>query len=117
MRSSQRRTLAVVLLATVMLMLDISVVYTALGDISRSLDTDLQGLQWVGDAYTLALAAAVLTMGSLADRFGRRRLFVAGLVSFTIASLACGLASSIGELVAFRAVQGLGASILFATSL
>jgi EmrB/QacA subfamily drug resistance transporter len=117
MRSSQRSTLAVVLLATVMLMLDISVVNTALNDIATSLDTDLQGLQWVGDAYTLALSAAVLTMGSLADRFGRRRLFTVGLVSFTLASLACGLAGSIGELVAFRAAQGLGASILFATSL
>ncbi len=73
MTSTQRWTLAVVCAATAMLMLDIAVVNTALSDIAADLNTGLSGLQWVVDAYTLALAAVVLTAGSLADRFGRRR--------------------------------------------
>ena len=64
--------------ATAMLMLDIAVVNTALSAIAADLDTGLSGLQWVVDAYTLPLAATVITAGSLADRFGRRRLFIAG---------------------------------------
>ena len=79
MTSTQRWTLAVVCAATAMLMLDIAVVNTALSDIAADLNTGLSGLQWVVDAYTLALAAVVLTAGSLADRFGRRRLFTIGL--------------------------------------
>ena len=79
----QRWTLAVVCAATAMLMLDIAVVNTALSAIAADLGTGLQGLQWVIDAYTLALAATVLTAGALADRFGRRRLFVLGLAAFT----------------------------------
>jgi EmrB/QacA subfamily drug resistance transporter len=110
-------TVAVACLATAMLMLDISVINTALSDISGGLQTGLSGLQWVVDAYTLPLAATVLTAGALADRFGRRRLFVVGLLLFSAASITCGLAGSIETLVASRAVQGIGASILFATSL
>ena len=72
--SSKRWTLAVVSLATAMLMLDIAVVNTALTDIAADLHTGLSGLQWVVDAYTLALASTVLSAGFLADRFGRRRL-------------------------------------------
>ena len=75
----QRWTLAVVCAATAMLMLDIAVVNTALSDIAVDLDTGLSGLQWVVDAYTLALAATVLTAGALADRLGRRKLFLVGL--------------------------------------
>ena len=78
---SRRGTLAVVCLATAMLMLDIAVVNTALPKIASSLDAGISGLQWVVDAYTVALAAVVLTSGSIADRFGRRRLFVIGLVA------------------------------------
>ena len=76
MTRTQRWTLAVVCAATAMLMLDIAVVNTALSAIAADLDTGLSGLQWVIDAYTLPLAATVLTAGALADRFGRRRLFV-----------------------------------------
>jgi hypothetical protein len=72
---SRRGTLAVVCLATAMLMLDIAVVNTALPNIASSLDAGITGIQWVVDAYTVALAAIVLTCGSIADRFGRRRLF------------------------------------------
>lgn len=100
-----------------MLMLDISVINTALSEIAAGLDTSLTGLQWVLDAYTLPLAATVLTAGALADRHGRRRLFLVGLVLFSVASAACAGASSIEALVAARAVQGLGGAILFATAL
>jgi EmrB/QacA subfamily drug resistance transporter len=100
-----------------MLMLDIAVVNTALSRIAEDLDAGLSGLQWVVDAYTLALAATVLTFGSLADRFGRRRLFIAGLALFTAASAACAAATSIEVLVGARAVQGTGAAVMFAVSL
>jgi EmrB/QacA subfamily drug resistance transporter len=110
-------TLAVVCLATAMLMLDIAVVNTALAHIATSLDAGITGIQWVVDAYTVALAAVVLTSGSIADRLGRRRVFASGLVLFTAASLLCGAATSIEMLDAARAVQGIGGAILFATSL
>jgi EmrB/QacA subfamily drug resistance transporter len=114
---SRRGTLAVVCLATAMLMLDIAVVNTALPQIASSLGAGISGLQWVVDAYTVALAAVVLTSGSIADRFGRRRIFSTGLVLFTGASLWCAVADSIAMLDAARAVQGVGGAILFATSL
>jgi len=110
-------TIAVACLATAMLILDISVVNTALSDIASGLDAELSGLQWVVDAYTLPLAATVLTAGVLADRHGRRRWFGLGLALFTIASAACGLAPDLSTLIAARAVQGLGAAIMFATAL
>jgi len=113
----QRWTLVVVCAATAMLMLDIAVVNTALSRIAEDLDTGLSGLQWVVDAYTLALASVVLTAGALADRLGRRRLFTYGLAIFTVASLACGLAQDIVMLNSARAVQGIGAAIMFAVSL
>jgi MFS family permease len=115
--TTQRWTLAVVCAATAMLMLDIAVVNTALSNIAADLDTGLSGLQWVVDAYTLALAAVVLTAGSLADRLGRRRLFLVGLSIFTVASLACAAAQDIVMLNSSRAVQGIGAAIMFAVSL
>lgn len=117
MTSTKRWTLTVVCLATAMLMLDIAVVNTALSRIADDLDAGLGGLQWVVDAYTLALASVVLTSGSLADRFGRRRLFTAGLTLFTLASAACAAAGDISFLVGARAVQGIGAAIMFAVSL
>jgi EmrB/QacA subfamily drug resistance transporter len=114
---SRQVTLAVVCLATAMLMLDIAVVNTALSSISDDLHTGLSGLQWVIDAYTLALATVVLSAGSLADRLGRRRVFLVGLAVFTVSSLACALSGSIVALDAARAVQGLGAAAMFAVSL
>ena len=107
----------VVCAATAMLMLDIAVVNTALSRIAEDLDTGLSGLQWVVDAYTLALASTVLTAGALADRLGRRRVFTFGLALFTAASLACGLAQDITMLNTARAVQGIGAAVMFAVSL
>jgi EmrB/QacA subfamily drug resistance transporter len=100
-----------------MLMLDIAVVNTALSDIAADLDSGTSGLQWVIDAYTLPLAALVVTAGSLADRFGRRRLFLLGLAVFTVASGACAFAPSILVLDVARAVQGTGAAVMFAVSL
>jgi EmrB/QacA subfamily drug resistance transporter len=117
MSRTQRWTLGVVCAATAMLMLDIAVVNTALSAIAADLDTGLSGLQWVVDAYTLPLAATVITAGALADRFGRRRLFGIGLGLFTATSLFCAAAQSITMLNASRAAQGLGAAIMFAASL
>jgi EmrB/QacA subfamily drug resistance transporter len=115
--NTQRWTLAVVSIATAMLMLDIAVVNTALPRIAEDLDASLSGLQWVVDAYTLALATTVLTAGSLADRLGRRRVFAVGLGIFTVSSFVAALSGSIAMLNTARAVQGVGGAILFAVSL
>jgi EmrB/QacA subfamily drug resistance transporter len=111
------QTLVVVCVATAMLMLDIAVINSALPRVSLDLHASLAGVTWIIDAYTLALAATVLTAGSLADRYGRRRVFVAGLVLFTISSVVCALSTSIIELDAARAVQGIGGAAMFSTSL
>jgi EmrB/QacA subfamily drug resistance transporter len=110
-------TLAVVSLATAMLMLDIAVVNTAISDMGRDLHTGLDGLKWVVDAYTLALAAVVLTTGSLADRLGRKRMFATGMAIFTVSSAAAAAATDITMLNIIRAVQGMGAAAMFATSM
>jgi EmrB/QacA subfamily drug resistance transporter len=110
-------SLLAVCLATFMLLLDITVVNVALPDIQKELNTDLTGLQWVVDAYTLTLAAFTLMMGTFADRFGRRRLFVIGVGIFTVASLLCGLAGSATFLHLARGLQGIGGAAMFATSL
>ena len=103
--------------ATFMLLLDITIVNVALPAIERSLDASFSDLQWVVDAYALALATFVLTAGSLADLFGRKRLFMIGIVLFTAASAACGLANDPLFLIIARGVQGLGGAIMFATAL
>src|SRR5262249_33498376 len=110
-------TLIAVSVAIFMLLLDITVVNVALPDIQRSLHSSFSDLQWVVNAYSLTLAAFLLTSGSLADLFGRRRVFVTGLVVFTAASAACGLAGTPLALNLFRAVQGTGGAMMFATSL
>jgi EmrB/QacA subfamily drug resistance transporter len=113
----KRGTLAVVCLATAVLMLDIAVVNTALPHIASDLHAGLGGLQWVVDAYTLALASVVLTAGSVADRIGRKRVFSVGMVLFTVSSIACAMAGSIEVLDVSRGIQGIGGALLFATSL
>jgi EmrB/QacA subfamily drug resistance transporter len=110
-------TLLAVSVATFMLLLDITVVNTALPSIQRDLSASFTDLQWVIDAYTLALAAVVLTAGSIADRVGRRAVFAAGLGIFAIASLAAGLAPDATFLNIARAVQGVGGAAMFAVSL
>src|SRR5918912_2767589 len=110
-------TLAAVSVATFMLLLDITVVNTALPSIRRDLHASFTDLQWVVDAYTLSLAALVLTAGVLADRLGRRGVFAAGLAIFTLASLLCGLAGDPTFLNVSRAIQGVGGAVMFAVSL
>ena len=110
-------TLIAVCVATFMLLLDITVVNVALPDIEKDLNASFAELQWVVDAYALMLATLTLTAGSLADLLGRRRVFAAGLVLFTIASLLCGLAPSAVALDLFRGAQGIGGAVMFSTSL
>jgi EmrB/QacA subfamily drug resistance transporter len=110
-------TLIAVCVATFMLLLDITVVNTALPSIRKDLNASFTDLQWVVDAYALTLAAFVLTSGSLADRLGRKRVFMIGVAIFTFASLLCGLAGSPTVLNLSRALQGVGGAIMFAVSL
>ncbi|MGP9022904.1 MFS transporter [Streptomyces sp. BR1] len=107
-------TLGIVALGTFMLMLDLSVVSIALPQIHQSLGSSFSDLQWVFDAYALTLAIFLVAAGSLADRIGRKKIFQVGFAIFTAASLACGLAGGAGALSAFRAIQGIGAAIMFA---
>ena len=109
--------LVAIVLAVFMLMLDATVVTVALPAMARELNGDLTDLQWVMNAYTIAMAAIQLTAGALADRFGRRRLFLIGVVWFALASLACGLATTVALLVAARVAQGLAGAVMFATTL
>lgn len=104
-------------LGTLMLLIDVTIVNVALPDIADGLGAGLSGLQWVVDGYALALAALLLVLGSFADRFGAERTYLAGLVVFAVASLACGLAGSTELLVVARAVQGIGGAAVFATTL
>ncbi|MBA2504661.1 MAG: MFS transporter, partial [Thermoleophilaceae bacterium] len=117
MLDSKQYTLLTVCLATFMLLIDITVVNVALPDIQADLDSSFADLQWVVDAYALTLAALLLTAGSLADLFGRRRIFVTGLLLFILASLLCGLAHTPTLLNVARAGQGIGGAGMFATSL
>ena len=110
-------TLLAVNVGTFMLLLDVTIVNTALPYIERSLGASFSDLQWVIDAYALTLAALLLTGGSLADLFGRRLVFVIGLAIFTVASLLCGLAGTPLLLNVARAIQGSGAALMFATAL
>ncbi len=110
-------TLLATCVAMFMLLLDITIVNVALPEIQRDLDASFSDLQWVVDAYSLTLAAFLLTAGSLGDRIGRRRVFVAGFAIFTVASLLCGLASHPTTLNLARALQGVGGAAMFATTL
>jgi len=110
-------TLAAVCLGIFMLLLDITIVNVALPDIQASLQASFSDLQWVIDAYALTLAALLLTAGSLADLYGRRRLYLIGLVVFTAASALCGTARSPLMLELSRALQGVGGAVMFSVSL
>src|SRR5689334_15381311 len=116
MSSRQRWTLVLVCTAAFMLLLDITVVSVALPSIQRELHARLPDLQWVSAAYALVLAVLLLPAATLGDRLGRRRLFLAGLVVFTVGSLACALATTAMALEVFRALQGIGGAVLFATA-
>jgi EmrB/QacA subfamily drug resistance transporter len=110
-------TLVLVSIATFMLLLDVTVVNVALPDIQRELNASLSSLQWVVDAYSLMLAAFLLTAGSLGDRLGRRRVFTIGFGVFTLASFLCGIADNPTLLNLARGLQGIGGAGMFATSL
>ncbi len=109
---SSRQTLTVLLtcVANFMVTLDALVVVTALPSIHRSLGGGITTLQWTLTAYTMAFGAGIVTAAELGDRFGRRRVYVFGLIAFTVASAMCALAPNAGLLIAFRALQGLGAA-------
>jgi EmrB/QacA subfamily drug resistance transporter len=113
----KKLTLLAVCLGTFMLLIDITIVVVALPSIRSALHTSFSDVQWTIDAYSLSLASLLLPMGSLADILGRRRVFAAGLFVFTAGSLLCGVAGSGVELIAFRALQGIGGATIFATSL
>src|SRR5215472_8298865 len=110
-------TLVAVSLATLMSYLDNNVTNVAIPTIQRSLHLSVSGLEWIVSSYLLVFAGLLLVGGRLADLYGRRRVFFIGLTIFTLSSLAAGLAGSGGELIAARAVQGLGAALLTPTTL
>jgi EmrB/QacA subfamily drug resistance transporter len=110
-------TLIAVCTAIFMLLLDITVVNVALPSIQRSLHASFSDLQWVIDAYSLTLAAFLLTAGVLGDMFGRREVFAIGLGIFTISSFLCGISTTSLMLNLCRAAQGVGGAVMFATSL
>src|SRR5207244_4407366 len=118
--SNERRkwwVLVAMVFGLFMPMLDNLVVNVALPTIQHKLGAGVSGLQWIIDAYTLTFASFMLTGGALGDLFGRKRFFMAGLAAFTVGSLLAGLSHTTGQLVAFRAAQGLGAAMLLPGSL
>src|SRR3954471_1943398 len=112
---TRRRKIGVLLICSLSLFivgLDVTVVNVALPSIGRGLHAGVSELQWTVDAYTVVLASLLMFSGSMADRLGRKRTFVAGLAVFSVASLLCSLAPSVGLLVAFRVLQAVGGSML-----
>lgn len=109
--------LTAVCLGAFMLLVDVSIVTVALPDMAADMHTGFAELQWVMDIYALALAALLLGAGSLADRIGRRRVYLGGLAVFAAASLACALADGPAALITFRAIQGVGGAAMFATTM
>jgi EmrB/QacA subfamily drug resistance transporter len=112
---SRRRRQAVLVICCLSLFIvgiDVTIVNVALPSIQRSFHASVSGLQWTIDAYTLVLACLLMFSGSLADRVGRRRIFQIGLSLFSIGSLLCSVAPGLGWLVAFRALQAVGGSML-----
>lgn len=115
--SAARWLVAAAVLGSGIAFLDSTVVNVALPAIGRDLDTGLSGQQWVLDGYLLSLSALLLSGGAAGDRYGRRRVFLGGLVVFTVASVVCGLSPTVGWLIAARVVQGIGAAALVPGSL
>jgi len=115
--SAQGWALALASVASFMVVLDLLVVATALSTIRRDLGASVEQLEWTVNAYTLSFAVLLMTAAALGDRFGRRRLFAAGLGLFAAASAACALAPGVGWLIAARAVQGAGAALVMPLAL
>src|SRR5262245_50472682 len=116
-RGRERWALAAAILGSSMAFIDGSVVNLALPSLQDSFGASASDVQWVIEIYTLSLASLVLVGGALGDRYGRRRMFAAGIVGFAVASVACGMAASVEQLIAARAVQGVGAALLVPGSL
>ena len=111
---NDRKWFALILLCAVqfMVVLDVAIVNVALPTIKNALDFSDANLQWVVSAYTLTFGGFLMLGSRIADLLGRKRLFIAGLVLFSAASLACGLSQSDTQLIVFRAIQGLGAAVI-----
>jgi EmrB/QacA subfamily drug resistance transporter len=116
-RGVQRLTLAAACLAQGMMVLDVLIVSVALPAMQRELRLSPSGLEWVVSSYALVLAALIPSGGALGDHFGRKRIFVAGLALFTLASVGCALSASGGMLIAFRVVQGIGGAVMSSLTL
>src|SRR6202011_3017516 len=116
-KSRGRWVLAATILASSMAFIDGTVVNVALPALQTSLNATAVDMQWVIEAYSLLLSALLLVGGSLGDPYGRRRVFVIGVALFALASAACGFAADIRQLIAARALQGLGAALLVPGSL
>jgi DHA2 family methylenomycin A resistance protein-like MFS transporter len=116
-RSNRAVVLAMSCAGQFMVLLDSTIVGVALPDMQQRLHTELSGLQWIVDAYVLLVAMLLLTGGVFADRFGRKRVYLSGTVVFTLASLVCAVAPSLGWLVFGRVLQGIGAAALSPGSL
>src|SRR5882757_8377834 len=117
MPSGRRWTLVATILGSGMTFIDATVVNVALPALQTDLHATIADVQWVIEAYALFLGALILVGGSLGDQFGRKRVFLSGLLFFTTASIMCGLATSPQILIAGRALQGLGAAFLVPGSL
>ena len=118
-RQSKRRwlVLAILCVGVFMLLLDGTIVNIAVPNIMTSLGTGFSEVEWVMNAYLLTFAVLLITSGRLGDLYGRKAMFMAGLSVFSLASLACGLAPSVGFLIAFRAVQGVGGAMMMPNTL
>src|SRR6266568_1485500 len=116
-KSRGRWVLAATILASSMAFIDGTVVNVALPALQTSLNATAVDMQWVIESYSLLLSALLLIGGSLGDHYGRRRIFLIGIALFASASAACGFAATIGQLITFRAFQGLGAALLIPGSL
>jgi len=115
--SRQRLTLAVACIAQIMMVLDVLIVSVALPAMQRELHLSPAGLEWVVSAYALALAALIPLGGALGDHFGRKRIFQAGIIVFTLASVGCALSVSGGMLIGFRVLQGIGGAVMSSLTL
>ncbi|GAB3613173.1 efflux MFS transporter permease [Humibacter ginsengisoli] len=115
--SIQKWVLALASLGSFMVILDMMVVSTALTAIQRNLGSSLEGLEWTLNAYTLSFAVLLMTAATLGDRFGRRRMFAAGLALFAVSSAICALSPSVGVLIAARVIQGVGAATIMPMAL
>src|SRR6201985_3268044 len=117
MTRQQRLTLIATILGSAVVFLDATIVNVALPSIGRELNTGIAGQQWVLEAYMLTMVSLLLVGGSLGDQFGRRRLFVIGLVAFGCTSILCALAPSEEFLIGARALQGVAGALLVPGSL